>query len=353
MSAAVASYAQGRDNAQPLTGVQEPLPASGSPWELHLGPVTLRSGGENNFELRPQMKFGGQMGHIQAEAGFSDVRDGLKFDMGCKASAEAKSSGHSLAELHENIRQEIGKNAAEAGSEAASAIQSTLQWFGLSSTSYAERLGASGSQRAEAMWAGSIDALESAQRMLSTSASEAGSRIGSIAQSLGLDVTDLDAVLSGADGAAEAKEAVEPEAAQKAEPMSLRLVASAGLAVGAQMCLGWEDTQGYRMVGVGGNASAIISLGGEVFAGWHVSGVGMRLVLGIAHFTFEYHFPRAVRPERFGPGQSGSSAAPAASGARRSAIGAAPAVSGAGQSESNAPPAASEAPAQAPANSQK
>jgi len=269
-----------------------------APWELHLGPWTFRAG---DVEIRPQMKFGGQVGHFKAEAGFSDVRDGLKFDWGCKAFADAKSTGHSLEELHDNIRLKISNDAAAAGSGAASAITSALHMLGLDKSSCAEKLGICGSREAEAIWSGAGLALERAQSLLSDSASEAGSRIGSIAQSLGLNVADLSHVLSGASESAKTEGS---NAALDAELMSLRVVASAGLAVSAQMCLGWCDTHGYRMVGAGGKADAGLSMGGEVFAGWHASGVGMRIVLGIGHFSFEYHFPRAVKPGCLKHGES-------------------------------------------------
>jgi len=290
-----------------------------TPWEVHVGPMTFRDG---NMELRPQMKLGGEVGHFKAEAGFSDVRDGLRFEWGCRASADAKSTGHSLEKLHENIRLNIKDQAAEAGSSAASAITTALQTLGLDRRSCADTCA---SRQAEAVWSGVESALERAQVILGSSASSASSGMGSIAESLGVSVADLNRVLSGAPSQAEGTSAGPAQAAEAGvetnrsrhevsatcgaaaagpeDAMSLRIVASAGLAVCAKMCLGWCDTQGYRMVGAGGKVDSVLSLGGEVFAGWHSSGVGMRIVLGIGHFSFEYDFPRAVRPRGSVPGQ--------------------------------------------------
>ena len=40
-----------------------------------------------------------------------------------------------------------------------------------------------------------------------------------------------------------------------------------GVGAGAAVALGWEDSDGYRMVGVGGEAACALSLGFSVFAG--------------------------------------------------------------------------------------
>uniref|UniRef100_A0A7S0A7Y4 Uncharacterized protein n=1 Tax=Pyrodinium bahamense TaxID=73915 RepID=A0A7S0A7Y4_9DINO len=304
--------------AQP--GPREQLPAvdasSGPGWELHLGPLTWRGGGgqgAQGVELRPQLKLGGQVGNFKVEGGFSDVRDGLRFDWGCKAFAEAEGSGRSLAELHESVRQRICSGTSEASSGAASAVHNVAQRLGLGHASCTERLGRLWpwqsqqeqpqqpqaqsqqlQQRQElqqplALWAGAGEALETAGRILGSSGAEAGSRVGQIASSLGVNVADLDHVLSG-----------RSEAPGNGELMTLRVRASTGFGVSAQMCLGWCNTQGYRMLGISSKADAGISMGGDIFAGWHHSGVGIKIVLGLGNFMLEYHFPRAVVPQRTG-----------------------------------------------------
>lgn len=284
------SEAAGKEAAAPAAAEasnNEAAAASSSPaWELHLGPFTLRNGSAP--ELRPQMKFGGSIGNIKAEAGFSDVRDGLKFDWGCRAWADARSTGNTLEELHVNMRQEIGSKTSQAASDASKTVSAAVQTVNPERCA-GGRLGLGNSQTVDKVWEGAGQAIEAAQSLLSrttsTAGSAAGSGLGRLAQELGCKVEDLDKILSGG-------------AANEGSPlMHLRLIADVGVAVRAQLNLGWEDTAGYKMMGVGGSADAILSLGGQIFAGWHKSGVGMRMMLGIGNFTFEYTFPQAKKPE--------------------------------------------------------
>merc|ERR1711874_661386 len=71
--------------------------------------------GSDGIDLKPQLKVGGQYGNFVAETGFSDVRDGLKFDMGCRAFVDADGAGNSVAEVHEAVKQAMKSNIAQAG----------------------------------------------------------------------------------------------------------------------------------------------------------------------------------------------------------------------------------------------
>jgi len=261
-------------------------PGSGKGWQLHLGPVTLTSGGT---EVKPQFKFGGQAGSFKAEYGIGDVRDGLQFDMNVEGFVEAEAEGHSLDELHEQVRQTVSGGASEAGSKARERARS----WGLGAAAL-ERCTGAIDERQQRQWA---EAVEAARQTLSTSASSAGSRVTQIAKSLGLDVADLQRLLE-----------------DKSEaPMTLRVKAAAGLGLSSKMCLGWRDTDGYHMVGVGTTVSNILSLGGNVFAGKHSSGTSLKLVLGIGNFTFEYVLPAAPRQAAAAAGEPlGAPLAPAA-----------------------------------------
>jgi hypothetical protein len=254
----------------------------GTAWKVHLGPFTFRST-EGVFELRPQLKFGGQYGHVKAEAGISDVRDGLRFDWNCKAFAEVEGLGHSLDEVHSDIKQRFHSNVAKAKSDASSRVNGIVQKLGLRNATSAQQTDEP--RPSQGRWQGFEEALGTAQEFLGVGSSAAGSKLSQIATSLGMDPTDLERALNGS--AAGARLETGPA-------MTLCVRAFSGFGFTAQMCLGWLDTKGYRMVGVGGTAAALIAAGGCVFAGRHSSGIGIKIVLGIGNFTFQYHFPQAV-----------------------------------------------------------
>merc|ERR1711974_93785 len=94
------------------------------------------------------------------------------------------------------------------------------------------------------------------------------------------EAQELESALEGTDGDAPYR-----------VPMTLKVEAEIGVGAGAHVCLGWKDTKGYRMVGVGGKAAAAIAAGAKVFAGKHKSGRSAKVVLGISNFSFEYTFP--------------------------------------------------------------
>jgi hypothetical protein len=233
------------------------------------------------------MKFGGQWRLLKAEAGLSDVRDGIKLDWNCKAFAEVEGSGHSLDQLHENIRLKICGGVAEAISGAGNWFRDFAHAVSCQSLSNS----CADANNSRLCLPGAEEALNVAQKSLGGSGSEAGSAIKQIARSLGLEVSQLERMLQ---GCAAEEDAVIPKDASDSEPMTLRIRGSTGLGVTAQMCLGWVDTTGYRMVGIGSKADAGIAAGGSAFAGRHVSGIGLKIVLGIGNFTFFYHFPNAV-----------------------------------------------------------
>lgn len=262
----------GRDRRCSPSGLHAALDSYG--WVVHLGPLSV---GRDGVDVRPQLKFGGQVGNFAAEVGVGDVRDGLRFESGVRAFAEAEGSGHSLEELHADVRRRLSENAAATGSSIRAVMNSS---------------------RVE-------EALEAASRILSSSARGLGSRTDEIARTLGVDVADLDRALQG-DTAGVAPPAGYREAASGSEavqgterpPMTLKLRASTGLGVSCQVSLGWCDTSGYHMVGLGMKAVALIATGGNLFVGRHRAGVGLKIVLGISNFTLEYTFPRARVPER-------------------------------------------------------
>jgi len=210
-----------------------------SDWVLHLGPFTYTSG--SGVETKPQFKFGGQLGKLKAEAGVGDVRDGLKFEMRAQAFEEAIGHGNSFAELHENTRCETP---------------------------------------------GFKEALETAKRMLGKTEGS-GSALVRIAGTLGIPTRQLERLCAG--------EVAWPESLKSVKPadgvMDLHVKAHVGFGTNIMACLGWCDTKGYHMMGVGMEASAVFTAGGLVFAGKHSNGDSIRIILGIGNFTFEYTCP--------------------------------------------------------------
>mmetsp|Transcript_61246 Transcript_61246/g.160995 ORF Transcript_61246/g.160995 Transcript_61246/m.160995 type:complete len:117 (+) Transcript_61246:40-390(+) len=74
-------------------------------------------------------------------------------------------------------------------------------------------------------------------------------------------------------------------------PMSLKVKVSTGIGAGAEVRLGWCDTKGYSMVGVGGDAKAVVNVGANLFAGRHADGTSIKVIVGVSNFTFEYTLP--------------------------------------------------------------
>merc|ERR1719311_988843 len=79
--------------------------------------------------------------------------------------------------------------------------------------------------------------------------------------------------------------------------MKLKVKGAVGLGMSAEVCLGWCDTKGYHMVGIGGQASHLVTIGVNCFAGRSNDGKSFKVLLGIGNFDFEYVivFPDAER----------------------------------------------------------
>jgi len=73
------------------------VPATGAkPWEVNFGPLSFSDKG---IDLKPQFKVGAETTAFKAEAGLSDVRNGLKVSAQAQARIQAQSKGRSLREL--------------------------------------------------------------------------------------------------------------------------------------------------------------------------------------------------------------------------------------------------------------
>lgn len=254
-------------------------------WSLHLGPLSL---GSQGVDLKPQFKVGGHVRNFKAEAGLSDVRDGLKLAVKAQASLEVTAKGHSVAELHENIQCDTP---------------------------------------------GFREALVAAQKLLAQGAKDsaalAASGLAQLAKALKTDTKTLQRLFSGTseeEVPASAMTAASPDAPPSAPsssspgrpPMTLKVKASTGVGASAEVRLGWCDTKGYHMVGVGGKATAGLTAGCTVFAGRHTKGSSVKIILGFSNFQFEYTFPAGGelgKPPSVDPEEGGGAGLPASTAA--------------------------------------
>jgi hypothetical protein len=87
----------------------------------------------------------------------------------------------------------------------------------------------------------------------------------------------------------------------KDEEMKLVVGASTGIGVSAEAKLGWKDTEGYHMVGAGGEVAAGLDVGFSVFAGIHEDGHGFKIAVDIGTFDFAFEFGvREVKHKKHG-----------------------------------------------------
>lgn len=207
----------------------EPDAAKRSAWEVCLGPLEV---GSNGLELKPQMKIGARAANFKVEAGLCDVRDGLKFQAKAGAAVQAQSEGRSLKELHQAIHCETP------GFREALKVVTCLLGAGTESV------------------------------------------LCQIAKILKLSPAQLDGILSG-----------EGRSGAAWAPMKLRVIGRVEVGLGAEVRLGWCDTKGFRMVGVGGEVAHAASCGANLFAGRHTVLDIAKVIVGITNFHFEYTFP--------------------------------------------------------------
>lgn len=203
----------------------QPSNTSSKNWELSLGPLSI---GSRGVDLKPQLKVGFQNDNVKAEAGVGDIRDGLRLSAKAQTFVEATASGRSLAEVHENIRCETP---------------------------------------------GFREALHKAKTLLETP-----EVLRDLAEKLRIQERIISDRLKDC--------ALRAGAGDR--HVDLRVKASLGVGVDAQVCLGWCDTKGFKMVGVGGHAAAVLAVGANLFAGRHASGESFKVVLGIGNFSFDY-----------------------------------------------------------------
>lgn len=208
-----------------------PVDSGSSDWQVHLGPLSF---GNKGVEVKPQLKVGVDSKNVNVDFGLGDVRDGVRLAAKVEAKVEAKSEGSSVKQLHEKVQ--------------------------------CDTIG-----------------FEQALNVAKGAFGAGGNGVAQMACKLGLDIESLQKVFEG----------TAPPVGTPMERQPATLKVKAAMAVGAagQVCLGWEDTSGFHMVGAGGHAAAAVSLGCNIFVGKHCTGTLVKIVLGIGNFDFEYVLP--------------------------------------------------------------
>lgn len=159
-----------------------------------------------------------------------DIRDGLSLTAKLEAAMAVQGTGRSLTELHQSIKCDT---------------------------------------------IGFREALDLSKKLITNSAEK-------IAEALGMSKAELESSLEGA-----TENGDDPQF----RPMTLKVEGNVDLGIEGKICLGWRDTQGFRMVGVGAAGSVLGSVGGKVFAGRHYSKEMAKIIVGAFNFEFEYIFP--------------------------------------------------------------
>eukprot|EP00746_Dinoflagellata_sp_MGD_P005955 gnl/MRDRNA2_/MRDRNA2_111552_c0_seq1.p1 gnl/MRDRNA2_/MRDRNA2_111552_c0~~gnl/MRDRNA2_/MRDRNA2_111552_c0_seq1.p1 ORF type:complete len:328 (-),score=49.96 gnl/MRDRNA2_/MRDRNA2_111552_c0_seq1:70-1053(-) len=199
----------------------------------HMGEVNLGSFsfGRRGLEIKPQFKFGFESEHFAADVGLGDVRDGLRVAAKASVFVEARTEGHNVRELNQNLHMNEE---------------------------------------------GFHDAFETAKRILTKSVTFAQK----IAEALSLPMAKVEAAIAG-------------QMNSPGDVAKLHVVASMDVGVSAEVRLGWCDTKGYQMVGAGGSAATAVNMRASFFAGKHTSGTKIKIILMIGNFAFEYTLPVA------------------------------------------------------------
>jgi len=201
--------------------------------KVDAGPLSLDSSG---LHVKPQMKVAAECRFAKVEFGVDDLRNGLRFAAQAELRVVAESDGYSKDELHANIKSNTP---------------------------------------------GLKQALELAKKILSKKSDlpeggEVEPQAEQLATSLGMSTDDLDKVFSGR------------MARQK---MHLKVQADVNVGGSVDARLGWCNTDGYHMLGLGAGAAIGASISFKLFAGKHKSGNSMKIIIGVSNFTFEYTFP--------------------------------------------------------------
>lgn len=292
-------------------------------WAVHVGVVTV---GSDGVEVKPQMKIGAESDNFSTEIGLSDVRDGIKVAAEGKVMTDVRAEGRSVSELHRNIKcdtigfkqaLEVAKSILSAGKEKATSDLTTIaEVLGLDMASLEKMLGDRKTDDSSEADDGQL-----VDRWTTGLQADDGSRrwtiVGLKLWDTGYLSTDRKRYKDDSDGtfwvehldgsyimtldgavpdvwcpACQGKTTVGKDGDDgNAAMFQLRVEGAVGMGLSAEVRLGWANTQGYKMVGCGGKASAGAGVGADVFAGKHETGTSAMIILGIGNFTFEYIFP--------------------------------------------------------------
>ena len=89
-----------------------------------------------------------------------------------------------------------------------------------------------------------------------------------------------------------------------------RAAVKSGVGFAGGVCLGWEDTEGYHMVGVRGKIGVIAKIGGDLLAGLHHGRRRVKAIIGYGNVVVELEFWLRERAAGGVAGVAGQAALP-------------------------------------------
>ena len=231
-------------------------------WGLDVGPLHA---GSDGVGLRPQLKVGYEDNNVHFAAGIDDVRDGLGGGLSAQARRQYRAEGDTMHEarplpLLQCARARLLPNAPQQFRVHPLAPPTPKTQHrprrALVRTGRAANAAAAPAQVLKKMRA------ESEIRVLDDIIRLAPQLLSEIMRMTGVDI---------------------PERSHVCACTTLKV----GVGLNGAICLGWADTKGFHMVGVRGQASVAVSLGGDVMAGLHHSRKLVKGIVGVSNICVE------------------------------------------------------------------
>lgn len=80
-------------------------------------------------------------------------------------------------------------------------------------------------------------------------------------------------------------------------PVRAKMIVKGGVGVSGGICLGWANTEGFRMVGVQGAVSVAAGIGADMLVGRHMDLPLVKSVLGLPNICIELIFEASPIPD--------------------------------------------------------
>eukprot|EP00439_Symbiodinium_sp_Y106_P059244 s2533_g8.t1 len=208
-------------------------------WSVSLGPLTFCDTG---VSFSPKFEIAVEVAGCGAKIGIGDVRDGISVFASASASFQVFGKGSNWTHMLQNLRTN------------AHSLTDLSESF-----------------------------LASIDQAINTTEQVVGGETAEVVRLLDED-EDIKANITAADIL---KDHGNPSA------MEVRMKASAGIGIGAKVCPGWKDADGFRNVGAGANLDLGVELSFDLVVGYREDPRPrmVRLVIGLCNFLFQITFP--------------------------------------------------------------